>query len=100
MAGRLRSVVRAADLIGRIGGDEFVVLAEGLNAGDAEAYFQRVRAAVDAPYSVGGARLDLTSSLGVVTRARTLAGSLARADATMYRAKERGGGVELDGEPD
>lgn len=100
VAGRLRSVVRAADLIGRIGGDEFVVLAEGLNAGDAEAYFQRVRAAVDAPYSVGGARLDLTSSLGVVTRARTLAGSLARADAAMYRAKERGGGVELDGEPD
>lgn len=99
VAGRLRTAVRASDLVGRIGGDEFVILATGLDRDASVAYFERVRAAVDAPYSVTGLRLDVTASLGVVPRVASLPSALARADAAMYRAKQRGGGVELDTEP-
>ncbi len=99
VANRLRAAVRADDLVGRMGGDEFVVLAGGLDDAGSEAFFERVRASVDAPYSVSGVRLHLTSSLGVVPRVVDLAAALARADAAMYRAKQRGGGVELDREP-
>mgnify|MGYP001167488872 CR=1 FL=1 len=95
VAGRLRTAVRATDLVGRIGGDEFVILAAGLDDEASAAFFERVRAAVDAPYSVSGRRLEVSSSLGVVPRVGDLSAALARADAAMYRAKLRGGGVEV-----
>src|SRR5690606_31788777 len=87
------------DLVGRIGGDEFVILATGLDRDASVAYFERVRAAVDAPYPVTGLRRDVTASLGGVARVASLAAALARADAALYPAKQRGGAGAVGGSP-
>jgi len=42
-----------------------------------------------------GVGVEVSSSLGVVPRVGDLSAALARADAAMYRAKLRGGGVEV-----
>ncbi len=92
---RLKAATRSSDLVARLGGDEFVVLAAGIPLGAVEPFFERVHAAATAPFAVAGALLELRASLGVVTRARDLGSALGKADAAMYRAKQRGGGVAL-----
>lgn len=89
--------LRAGDLAGRLGGEEFCLLLPDTDLPAALAVAERVRLAVAAlPVPVeGGAVLHLTISLGVaVTGAgsgpEALDDTLARADHALYRAKERG----------
>lgn len=95
VARRLRSSVRGTDLVARIGGDEFVVLAGGLPDEFVEPFFQRLHASFAAPFEVAGRQVWVRPSLGVVPRAEELVDALAAADAAMYDAKQRGGGVVL-----
>lgn len=95
-AGRLRSAVRSSDFVARIGGDEFVVLADGLPDADVEAYFARVNDSLRSPYHVHGVRLSLAASLGVAVGRHDIEDAMGAADAAMYRAKQRGGGIEID----
>ena len=89
---RLRGVVREDDVVGRLGGDEFLLVCQNVT-GDAEALSlgERVTAAITAPLTIGPASLTPTASVGV---AWTVAGRgidagalIAEADAAMYRAK-------------
>jgi diguanylate cyclase (GGDEF)-like protein/PAS domain S-box-containing protein len=93
-AERLLSVVRPGDTVARFGGDEFIVLAEGV-AGDEEArtLAARIDAALSQPFLIDGDEVVLTASIGVALAQSPLdnADTLLRdADAAMYRAKERG----------
>lgn len=90
-----RDQVRAEDVIGRMGGDEFALLMPGVDAAAATAVTSRLLQAVES-YSVveGGTQLHVTASIGAVRlpgRAtpdgRQL---LIHADEAMYLAK-RGG---------
>lgn len=90
VADRLRAAVRDGDLVGRLGGDEFVVLIgpptdELAVAGVAA----RLRAAFDAPITVGGNAFAVSASIGItVGPAAADPGRLLQAaDAQMYRAK-------------
>jgi diguanylate cyclase (GGDEF)-like protein len=89
---RLRGVVREDDVVGRLGGDEFLLVCQDVS-GDAEALLlgERVTAAITAPLTIGPASLTPTASVGVawtVTGRGIDAGALiAEADAAMYRAK-------------
>lgn len=47
------------------------------------------------PFAIGDEDLDVVASLGVVPGAHDLQVALAAADAAMYRAKQRGGGIEV-----
>jgi diguanylate cyclase len=95
--------VRASDLLGRFGGEEFVVILPETMATPARVLADKLRQAVeDTQFTVGGQRLPLTISVGVTTalasdtQAREI---LDRADLAMYRAKEAGRNQVVLAEP-
>ena len=99
---RLAASTRPGDVVGRIGGDEFVVLCEGV--GDdttALDLAERVKAAVTEPVTLQGTRVSTGVSIGVALwRSTDDSGGtidaalelVRRADTAMYRAKSRGKG--------
>jgi diguanylate cyclase (GGDEF)-like protein len=92
IAARLDGVVRDIDALGRIGGDEFVVLAEEVSVGaGAELIAERLREALKAPFPLSGGQLGeltVTASIGVATGERSSVEEFLRdADIAMHRAK-------------
>jgi diguanylate cyclase (GGDEF)-like protein len=89
----LGAKLRRMDTVGRWGGEEFVALLPELDAGEALALAEEVRAAVAAhTFSVGGG-LHLTCSVGVAStpeHAQECEGLLSAADHAMYAAKRFG----------
>jgi len=95
---RLSTAVRPADTVARFGGDEFVVLAEGLASLDeATAIADRLTTALNAPFDLGGEEIYLSGSVGLAIARGDESPDphelIRNADAAMYRAKEhfRGG---------
>ena len=94
VAERLSTAVRVGDVVGRFGGDEFVVVGQVEDEDAALALADRLHAATTAPVTVGGTDLVVTVSTGIALclDGRTPAGALVRdADAAMYAAKRAGG---------
>jgi diguanylate cyclase (GGDEF)-like protein len=96
LADRLSECVRAHDLVARLGGDEFaLVVVEDPGATVAVEVAQRVLAALQAPFVIGGHRLAVSVSIGVA-QPRPDTGDpaelLRRADFAMYMAKGAGKG--------
>ena len=92
----LRSAVRASDIVGRYGGDEFLVLlAEVREKADIVATVEKIIAALGVPNRIGSHTLRLTSSIGISIYPEdgdTAEVLIDRADAAMYRAKRSGRG--------
>ena len=91
VADRLTGAVRERDLVGRLGGDEFLVVCPAV--GDAEAVnvlAERIGAAVRQPAMIEGQPLVPNASIGVAWSEDGDADDLVRsADEAMYAAKER-----------
>ena len=95
VAARLRDALRPGDTVARFGGDEFVLLFEGLSTPEtAEVLARRILACFAEPFPVGGDPFHVSASLGVaIGDGVKTAGDLVRdADAAMYRAKALGRG--------
>ena len=93
LAGRLDRVVRASDTVGRIGGDEFVVVCEGVTTPeDAVEMCERMRLPLCQPVNVGDGEVQVSGSIGLAIGGpdATAEQLLGEADAAMYRAKEQG----------
>jgi diguanylate cyclase (GGDEF)-like protein/PAS domain S-box-containing protein len=95
VAQRMSLCVRKADMIIRVGGDEFIILLTGLQADRALVLsrFEGIRAAVARPMTLAGQTLQVSCSMGVVCypeQGETAGELLANADAAMYRAKAFG----------
>ena len=94
VAQRLRKAVAARDLVVRMGGDEFVVVATDL-AGrvEVEALAKRVMTSLAAPIEIDGATFSITTSVGVSLYpddGLDLEVLLKHADIALYQAKDRG----------
>jgi diguanylate cyclase (GGDEF)-like protein len=93
---RLRTTVRPADTVARIGGDEFVVVCEALDEDSALALGRRLQMAIRLPVEAGGVTHSLYASVGIALGHTDADALLADADAAVYRAKAGGRGrVEL-----
>ncbi len=98
VAKRLDARTRSGDLLARIGGDEFVVLINDVDAATSLTLAHRYRTALQEPPIVPGGALSVDASIGVAWfpgAASTLHTLLRLADAAMYRAKAEGVGAVL-----
>jgi diguanylate cyclase (GGDEF)-like protein len=96
LAHRMTRVVRTSDTVARVGGDEFVLLFDGVDSAEsAFALAERVRDAI-AHHEIrtGDGELHVTASFGIAIGGAhdEPAELLARADTAMYRAKALGAG--------
>jgi len=96
MAPRLAAVLRPADTVARIGGDEFVIVCEGVEGPTgARDIAERIEQAIARPVTLDNVAHVFSVSIGIALAAgaEDTPESLIRdADAAMYRAKERGRG--------
>jgi diguanylate cyclase (GGDEF)-like protein len=103
VAARLAGHVRQGDLLARPGGDEFVLLADGI--GDDEAALslgRRLAASCDEPFSLDDEEVEVSVTIGVCRVAHAGGGEEAMRDAdlALYAAKtERRGSVQLFAAP-
>jgi diguanylate cyclase (GGDEF)-like protein len=90
----IHASIGAGDVIGRVGGEEFVLLAPDTDMQGALALGERVRAAVEnGMLRLGPETLSLTVSIGVsvsLDEEDDVDALLARADAALYAAKRAG----------
>jgi two-component system, cell cycle response regulator len=89
----MQSLLRPYDVIGRYGGEEFLVIAPGSMGRSEEGLYERLRARVaDNAIVTPAGSLTMTVSIGVAagTGLSTVDGLIAAADAALYRAKAEG----------
>lgn len=93
-AARLQQVLRKEDTVGRLGGDEFIILLRGLTEHhNALAIAENLLKAFREPFKIGGRELILTMSIGVAVypkNGRCASDLLRNADTAMYQAKALG----------
>jgi len=92
VARRLIAWVRPGDTAARFGGDEFVVLLEGIGDEDIEAAAQRILDAFNEPFAVGDREVSVTASIGIAMGSNESDELLRNADLALYRAKSKGKG--------
>jgi diguanylate cyclase (GGDEF)-like protein/PAS domain S-box-containing protein len=93
VATRLYTALREADIVGRIGGDEFVVLVGGSSLAEgteivADHLLNVIRST---PFYLGGRNVMVTASIGIAVGEKDEPADLLRnADVALYQAKARG----------
>jgi len=91
---RLTRVLRHTDMLGRFGGDEFVIVMKGSPTETMSSdLIERLMSSIREPIKIDGNHLRVGCSIGVATYpddGKTADELLASADAAMYRAKQSG----------
>ncbi len=99
----IKGALREYDLVGRYGGEEFVVVAPDTVDSARESLYERLRASIaDLRTPVQSGEIGVTVSIGVAGSeiADTVDLILAAADVALYRAKEAGRNRVVHADPD
>jgi diguanylate cyclase (GGDEF)-like protein len=88
----LQTILRQSDVVGRVGGEEFVIVAAGADARHTLALAERIRARVELMQVEAIGRHKFTISIGIACRARetTIEELIGHADKALYQAKQTG----------
>lgn len=93
-ASRVRDILRAPDVLGRLGGEEFAVLLPASCVGEAAGVAERIRACMEREaVEVGGKLIPVTVSVGVAEYASdavSVEAMMIAADRCLYAAKNGG----------
>ena len=95
---RFQGVLRQEESLARVGGDEFIVLAQGVDQDAAGRIAERLQQALAAPLDANDQRFSLRVSIGIALYPKdgaTPGELLQHADIAMYRAKAYGSGYRL-----
>lgn len=96
---RLRGVMRDADTVARLRGDEFGILpGDAADEATAAAIAWKIRAAFDDPFLSGDESVDVQASIGIAffpQHGRATADLLRRADLALDQAKRSGSGLAV-----
>ncbi|MDQ3280422.1 MAG: EAL domain-containing protein [Acidobacteriota bacterium] len=93
-ARRLQSCIRFGDVLARVGGDEFAILALAVDPSEIIGIARRAHEALEVPFEVGGHRVQMSGSIGIALSATgyTAADDLLRdAYLAVHRARQQGG---------
>lgn len=94
VARRLHAGLRESDTVGRLGGDEFLIVVPNLQeASDAAAVAEKVLSQLSSPFAVGGQSFVVSPSIGISLfpdDAEDAEGLIRCADIAMYNAKDAG----------
>jgi diguanylate cyclase (GGDEF)-like protein/PAS domain S-box-containing protein len=93
VARRMRAALREMDTVGRLGGDEFLLLLPDADADAAAHVAQKLLTEVAKPVRIDAHTLTVTPSVGISLfpkDGRSFDELMKSADTAMYRAKERG----------
>ena len=103
VAERLRTVVRAADSVGRHGGDEFAVLLEDMTTAEGAATVaERALKLLTQPFELAGQSVNVSASIGIASRGEANVDAdelIKEADEAMYEAKRAGKGRVMRSTP-
>ena len=93
-AARMSGILRETDTLGRMGGDEFVVVLSGIGSGaDAERVARKILNQLSEPFVLGDQTLLTSASIGIAVYpddGDDYGALLQRADSSMYAAKAAG----------
>jgi diguanylate cyclase (GGDEF)-like protein len=95
VAARIAGLLRESDTVGRLGGDEFIVLTEGVSlAAGPELVAERLLEVLSEPYHLDGdheTSINISASIGIAVGLRESAEDFLRdADIALYAAKDAG----------
>ncbi|MEM7020381.1 MAG: EAL domain-containing protein, partial [Pseudomonadota bacterium] len=98
-AKRLQDSLREGDIVGRLGGDEFIVVLRNIKESkDILAFAEKVINVLQKPLQIQGHTLHLSASTGITAyprNGRDAETLMKRADASMSHAKQQGLGISL-----
>lgn len=87
----LRRELSDSDLLGRLGGEEFGIVMDGVGRAEALLIAERLRQSVDSPAAAGDMpTFTVSMGVAVLEKADTAASLMLRADAALYQAKRNG----------